>query len=77
MSLKTILNKETDFTGEFLAELAKDGLWRFNDDAPDADTCLADSSGHTGYYCNTHLFTSVIIRFSSEFCLCIILCSIH
>jgi len=45
MSLKTILNKETDFTGEFLAEIAKDGLWRFNDDAPDADTCLADSSG--------------------------------
>jgi len=45
MSLKTILNKETDFTGEFLAEIAKDGLWRFNVDAPDADTCLADSSG--------------------------------
>lgn len=38
MSLKTILNKETDFTGEFPVELAKDGLWRFNDAAPDADT---------------------------------------
>lgn len=45
MSLKTILNKETDFTGEFPVELAKDGLWRFNDAAPDADTCLVDSSG--------------------------------
>lgn len=46
MSLKTILNKQTDFTGEFPVEYAKDGLWRFNDNAPDADTCLADSSGN-------------------------------
>lgn len=46
MSLKTILNKQTDFTGEFPAEYAKGGLWRFNEDAPDADTCLADSSGN-------------------------------
>lgn len=46
MSLKTILNKQTDFTGEFPASLAGDGLWRFNEDAPDADTCLADSSGN-------------------------------
>lgn len=46
MSLKTILNKQTDFTGEFPVEYAKDGLWRFNEDAPDADTCLADSSGN-------------------------------
>ena len=45
MALKTILNKQTDFTGEFPAEYAKGGLWRFNEDAPDADTCLADSSG--------------------------------
>ena len=45
MSLKTILNKQTDFTGEFPAEYAKGGLWRFNEDAPDSDTCLADSSG--------------------------------
>lgn len=45
MSLKTILNKQTDFTGEMPAALAKDGLWRFNESAPDADTCLADSSG--------------------------------
>lgn len=46
MSLKTILNKQTDFTGEFPAEYAKGGLWRFNEDAPNADTCLADSSGN-------------------------------
>jgi len=46
MSLKTILNKQTDFTGEFPVSLAGDGLWRFNEDAPDADTCLADSSGN-------------------------------
>ncbi len=46
MSLKTILNKQTDFTGEFPAEYAKGGLWRFNEDAPDSDTCLADSSGN-------------------------------
>lgn len=46
MSLTTILNQESDFTGEFPAEYAKDGLWRFNEDAPDADTCLADSSGN-------------------------------
>ena len=45
MSLKTILNKQTDFTGEFPVEFAKDGLWRFNEAAPDADTCFADSSG--------------------------------
>lgn len=46
MSLKTMLDKQTDFTGEFPVEYAKDGLWRFNENAPDADTCLADSSGN-------------------------------
>ena len=46
MSLKTILNKQTDFTGEFPEEYAKGGLWRFNEDAPDADDCLMDSSGN-------------------------------
>ncbi len=45
MALKTILNKQTDFTGEFPAEYAKGGLWRFNEAEPDADDCLADSSG--------------------------------
>ena len=44
MSLKTILNKQTDFTGEFPIEYAKGGLWRFNEDAPDTDDCLMDSS---------------------------------
>ena len=46
MSLKTILDKQTDFTGEFPAEYAGGGLWRFNEDAPDSDTFLADSSGN-------------------------------
>lgn len=45
MALKTVLNKQTDFTGEFPVGCAKDGLWRFNESAPDEDTCLADSSG--------------------------------
>jgi len=40
-----MLNKQTDFTGEFPAEHAKDGLWRFNESEPDENTCLADSSG--------------------------------
>ena len=45
MSLKTILNKQTDFTGEFPAEYAASGLWRFNEAAPDEDTSLVDESG--------------------------------
>ncbi len=45
MAVKSTLNRQTDFTGEFPAEWAKDGLWRFNEPGPDADTCLADSSG--------------------------------
>lgn len=46
MALKMILNKQTDFTGEFPAEYAASGLWRFNESAPDEDTALADSSGY-------------------------------
>lgn len=46
MSLKTILNKQTDFTGEFPIEYAKDGLWRFNEEAPTGEYYLADSSGN-------------------------------
>lgn len=46
MALKMILNKQTDFTGEFPAEYAASGLWRFNESAPDEDTSLADSSGY-------------------------------
>lgn len=45
MSLKTILNKQTDFTGEFPVSYAKSGLWRFNDAAVDEDYCVTDSSG--------------------------------
>ena len=45
MGLQAVLNTQTDFTGEFPAEYAKDGLWRFNENAPDADTELIDSSG--------------------------------
>lgn len=45
MALKMTLNTQTDFTGEFLDGYARSGLWRFNESAPDEDTCLADSSG--------------------------------
>ncbi|MCM1497136.1 MAG: phage tail protein [Clostridium sp.] len=45
MALKIILNTQTDFTGEFPTEYAKDGLWRFNEAEPDADDMLLDSSG--------------------------------
>ena len=45
MALKTILNKQTDFTGEFPVEYAKSGLWRFNDLSVDENNCLLDSSG--------------------------------
>ena len=45
MAVKSTLNKQTDFTGEFPAEWAKDGLWRFNEAEPDSDDFLADSSG--------------------------------
>ena len=45
MGLQAVLKAQTDFTGEFPVEYAKDGLWRFNENAPDADTMLADSSG--------------------------------
>ena len=38
MGLQAVLNTQTDFTGEFPADYAKDGLWRFNENAPDADT---------------------------------------
>ena len=37
---KTILNKQTDFTGEFPEEWAKGGLWRFNESDQDEDDCL-------------------------------------
>ena len=45
MALKNTLNTQDAFTGEFPAAWAPDGLWRFNEASPDADTCLADYSG--------------------------------
>lgn len=39
------LNTQDYFTGQIPSSWGKDGLWRFNENAPDADTCLADSSG--------------------------------
>ena len=45
MALKTILNQQTDFTGEFPVEWAKNGLWRMNESAPDENNNLLDSSG--------------------------------
>lgn len=45
MALKTILNKQSDFTGEFPVEYAKSGLWRFNDLTVDENNCVMDSSG--------------------------------
>ena len=42
---KTILNQQTDFTGEFPVGWAKDGLWRMNESAPDENNNLLDSSG--------------------------------
>ena len=45
MALKTILNQQTDFTGEFPVEWAMDGLWRMNESTPDENNNLLDSSG--------------------------------
>jgi predicted phage tail component-like protein len=39
------LNTQDKFTGQVPASWGADGLWRFNESAPDSDTCLADSSG--------------------------------
>lgn len=46
MALKAILNKQTDFTGEFPSEYAASGLWRMNESAPDEDDALEDASGN-------------------------------
>lgn len=45
MAVKSILTKQEDFTGEFPADHAVSGLWRFNEAAPDSNNRLADSSG--------------------------------
>lgn len=46
MAVKTILTAQEDFTGEFPAEYAASGLWRFNEAAPDNNDRLSDSSGN-------------------------------
>jgi len=46
MTIKSILTTQTDFTGEIPVTDKKAALWRFNESAPDANTQLADSSGH-------------------------------
>lgn len=45
VALKTILNEQTDFTGEFPVGWAKSGLWRMNESTPDENNNLLDSSG--------------------------------
>ena len=45
MALKTIMNQQSDFTGEFPVQYAKSGLWRFNESDVDEDDCVSDSSG--------------------------------
>ena len=45
MALKTIMNQQSDFTGEFPVQYAKSGLWRFNESDVDEDDCAEDSSG--------------------------------
>lgn len=63
MSLKSILSTQTDFTGEFPAEYAKDGLWRFNESEPDADDMLLDSSGQNRkMYINNWSGTTASLR---------------
>ena len=39
------LNSQDKFIGQVPDSWGMDGLWRFNESAPDSDTCLADSSG--------------------------------
>lgn len=39
------LDSQDKFTGQVPDSWGADGLWRFNESAPDSDTCLADSSG--------------------------------
>ena len=39
------LNSQDKFTGQVPDSWGADGLWRFNESAPDSDTCLEDSSG--------------------------------
>lgn len=45
MAVKSIITRQEDFTGEFPAEWAASGLWRFNEAEPDSNDRLMDSSG--------------------------------
>ena len=45
MAVKSILNTQTDFTGEFPITERTAAMWRFNESAPDSQTRLMDSSG--------------------------------
>lgn len=46
MALKNTMNTQDAFTGQVPSAWGKDGLWRFNESEPDANTCAADSSGN-------------------------------
>ena len=46
MALKNTMNTQDAFTGQVPSSWGKDGLWRFNESEPDANTCAADSSGN-------------------------------
>ena len=46
MALKNTMNTQDAFTGQLPTSWGKDGLWRFNESEPDANTCTADSSGN-------------------------------
>lgn len=57
------INTQDYFTGQIPSNWGKDGLWRFNDNAPDADTCLADSSGKgRKLYINNWSGTTAVIK---------------
>lgn len=46
MALKNTMNTQDAFTGQVPSSWGRDGLWRFNESEPDANTCAADSSGN-------------------------------
>lgn len=64
MALKTILNTQSDFTGEFPSEYAKSGLWRFNEASVDEDDCVSDSSGRSrkAYINKWHGTTATLVN---------------
>ena len=46
MALKNTMNTQDAFTGQVPSSWGTDGLWRFNESEPDANTCTVDSSGN-------------------------------